>query len=72
MLLRLLAKDLYKSQKKVESLNQQLLETMNNKEQEKIKEELRQANAELCQLQKVMEGRKEQSRASLHKRKSLY
>ncbi len=72
MFLRLLAKDLYRSQKDVESLKQKLLETKGNTEQEKIKEELRQANAELCQLRKVMEGRKEQSRASLHKQKSLY
>lgn len=67
MFLKALAKDLYKSQKEVEALEQELLQTSSAAEQEQLKEQLRQAKGELAQLKKVLEGRKEQSRASLHK-----
>ncbi len=72
MLLRSLAKDLYASQKEVEMLGQQLESTVTNEDKEKVKEDLRQATAELSQIRKVMEGRKEQSRASLYKVKSRF
>lgn len=73
MYLPALAKDLYKAQQKVEKLEQELkAATTVVKTQEKVKDELRQANAELLQLKKMMEGRKEHSRASLHKPKSRY
>jgi len=72
MYLPALARDLYKSKKEVEDLEQQLLAADTVQKQEPIKEQLRQASAELEQLLKVMEGRKEQSRASLHKPKSLF
>lgn len=66
MYLPALARDLYKSQKEVEQLEQQLQDATASK-QEELKEELRQAKAELTQLVKVMAGRKEQSKASLNK-----
>lgn len=69
MLLRALAKDLYKSQKQVEGLEQQLQEAVSISEQEQLQKQLRQARAELEQIRKIMEGRKEQSRASLNKPK---
>ncbi|HID01785.1 MAG TPA: hypothetical protein EYP18_01040 [Desulfobacterales bacterium] len=72
MYLPALARDLYKSQKEVENLEHQLLEAENVQKQEQIKDQLRQAKAELEQIQKVMEGRKEHSRASLYKPKSLF
>lgn len=72
MYLPALARDLYKSQKEVESLEQQLQEAETVQKQEQIEDLLRQAKAELVQLLKVMEGRKEHSRASLHKPKSLF
>lgn len=72
MFLRMLAKDLYRSQKEVESLEQRLLEAESTSEQDKVKELLRTAKAELAQLLKVMEGRKEQSRSSLYKPKSRF
>lgn len=72
MFLRMLAKDLYRSQKEVERLEQQLLETESISEQEKVKGLLRSAKVELEQIKKVMEGRKEQSRASLYKPKSRF
>lgn len=72
MYLPALARDLYKSQKEVEGLEQQLQEAATVQKQEQIKEQLRQAKAELEQIRKVMEGRKEQSKASLHKPKSLF
>lgn len=69
MFLPALAKDLYKAQKEVERLEQRLENITSAVEEEGLKEELRQANAELVQLKKIMEGRKEQSKASLHKPK---
>lgn len=72
MFLRMLAKDLYKSQKEVEKLEQQFLEVDSVAEQERVQELLRQARAELEQIRRVMEGRKEQSRSSLYKPKSRF
>jgi molecular chaperone GrpE (heat shock protein) len=72
MYLPALARDLYKSQKEVESLEHQLQGAENVQKQEQIKDQLRQAKAELEQIRKVMEGRKEHSRASLNKPKSLF
>ncbi|MBU1138662.1 MAG: hypothetical protein KKD01_12845 [Proteobacteria bacterium] len=72
MFLRMLARDLYRSQKEVESLEQQLLEADTVAEQEKVKDLLRQAKVELEQIRKVMEGRKEQSRSLMHKPKSRF
>ncbi|MCF8056925.1 MAG: hypothetical protein K9K37_09840 [Desulfocapsa sp.] len=72
MFLKALAKDLYKSQKEVEALEQELLKTSSGAEQEQLEEQLRQAKGELAQIKKVMEGRKEQSRASLYKPKSRF
>ncbi len=72
MFLRALAKDLYRSQKEVEGLEQELLEMDPGADQEKVKDRLRQAKAELEQIRKVMEGRKEQSRSSLHQPKSRF
>ena len=72
MYLPALARDLYKSQKEVESLELQLQEAETVQKQEQIKDQLRQAKTELEQLRKVMEGRKEQSKASLNKPRSLY
>ena len=72
MYLPALAKDLYKAQKEVESLGRKLEQTAAVAEQEVLKEELRQTNAELAQLRQIMEGRKEQSRASLHKPKNRF
>lgn len=69
MYLPALARDLYKSQKEVEAIEQRLLEAANVAEQEGLQDELRQAKAELGQLLKIMEGRKEQSKASLNKPK---
>ncbi len=66
MYLPALARDLYKSQKAVEALELILQETVVS-EQSAVKEELRQARAEHAQLKKILEGRKEQSKASLHK-----
>jgi molecular chaperone GrpE (heat shock protein) len=72
MFLKALARDLYKSQKEVEGLEQKLLEAAAVADQEQLKEQLRQAKAELEQIRKVMEGRKEQSRTSLYKPKSRF
>ena len=72
MYLPALARDLYKSQKEVESLELQLEEAATVQRQEHLKDQLRQARAELEQINKIMEGRKEHSRASLYKPKSLY
>jgi phosphoenolpyruvate-protein kinase (PTS system EI component) len=69
MYLPALARDLYKSQKEVEGLEQRLQEAATVAEQEQLKDLLRQAKAELEQIRKIMEGRKEQSKASLHKPK---
>ena len=70
MYLPALAKDLYKSQKEVEEIEKKLEQATAIAAQEELKNELRQANAELSQLRKIMEGRKEHSRASLHKPKN--
>jgi len=72
MYLPALARDLYKSQKEVESLELKLENASLVKKQDQLKDQLRQAKAELEQIHKVMEGRKEHSRASLYKPKSLY
>lgn len=72
MYLPALARDMYKSQQEVEKLGRELKLATTVAEQEKVKDELRQANAELVQLKKIMEGRKEQSRTSLNKAKSRY
>lgn len=72
MFLRALAKDLYRSQKKVESLEQELLAAESAAEQERLKGLLIQAKAEMEQIRKMLEGRKEQSRASLYKPKSRF
>ncbi len=69
MFIRSLARDLYKSQKEVEGLEQQLQDAVSFPEQEQLKEQLRQAMAELEQIRKVLEGRKEQSKSSLDKPK---
>lgn len=72
MYLPALARDLYKSKKEVESLELQVEEAPTVQKREQLKDQLRQAKAELEQLHKVMEGRKEHSRASLYKPKSIY
>jgi hypothetical protein len=72
MYLPMLAKDLYRSQKEVEGLEQQFLEADSSSEQEKVKDLLRQAKAELEQIRKMMEGKKEQSRSSLYRPKSRF
>lgn len=72
MYLPALARDLYKSQQEVEGLEQQLQEAVAVSEQEQLKVQLRQAKAELEQIRKVMEGRKEQSKASLYKPKNRF
>ncbi len=72
MFLPALAKDLYKAQKEVEQIEKILGQTTVVAEQEKLKGELHQANAELSQLKQIMEGRKEHSRASLHKPKNRF
>jgi molecular chaperone GrpE (heat shock protein) len=72
MYLPALARDLYKSQKEVESLELKLEDASLVKKRDQLKDQLRQAKAELEQIHKVMEGRKEHSRASLYKPKSLY
>ncbi len=72
MYLPALAKDLYKSQKEVEEIEKKLEQATAIAAQEELKNELRQANAELSQLRKIMEGRKEHSRASLHKPKNRF
>lgn len=72
MYLPALARDLYKSQKEVEGLERQLQEAATVPEQEQVKDQLRQAKAELEQIRKIMEGRKEQSKASLHTPKKQF
>ncbi len=72
MYLPALAKDLYKSQKEVEQLELELQKENTPVTQEEIKALLRKAKAELALLRKVLEGRKEQSRASLYKPKSIF
>ncbi len=72
MYLPALARDLYKSQKEVEAIEQQLLAATTFPKQEALKNQLRQAHAELEQIRKIMEGRKEHSRSSLHKQKLFF
>ena len=72
MYLPALAKDLYKAQQEVEQLERELELATSVAAQDKVKDELRQVNAELAQLKQIMEGRKEHSRASLYKAKSRY
>ena len=72
MYLPALARDLYKSQKEVEQLELQLQKASAVIQQEKVKKLLCQAQTELAQLRKVLEGRKEQSRASQNKPKSIF
>jgi|GEM_PF-1165271 hypothetical protein len=69
MYLPALARDLYKSQKEIEGLEKQLQEAEKVVDQEQLKDQLRQAKAEGIQLQKIMEGRKEQSKKLLNKPK---
>jgi len=69
MYLPALARDLYKSQKVVEKIEQQLRKAPDMELQSQLKDALRQAKAELAQLQKLMEGSKERSKASLNKSK---
>ncbi|AGF77691.1 hypothetical protein UWK_01123 [Desulfocapsa sulfexigens DSM 10523] len=69
MYLPALARDLYKSQKVVEKIEQQLRKAPDMELQSQLKDALRQAKAELAQLQKLMEGSKERSKASLNKPK---
>jgi len=70
--LQSLARDLYRSQKEVESLEKQLGEAGSVSEQEPIKEQLRVTRAEFEQIRKILEGKKEQSRASLYKPKPRF
>ncbi len=72
MFLKALARDLYKSQREVEGLEQKLLKASAIAEQELLKEQLRQAKGELGQIKNIMEGRKEQSKKSLYKPKSRF
>ncbi len=72
MYLPALAKDLYKAQKEVEEIEKKLEQATENTVQEELANELRQANAELAQLRQIMEGRKEHSKASLHKPKNRF
>ncbi|NPE28747.1 hypothetical protein HNV12_12420 [Methanococcoides sp. SA1] len=69
MYLPALARDLYKSQKEVEGIEKRLLEAVDMAEREGLQGELRQAKVELEQLLRIMEGSKEQSKASLNKPK---
>lgn len=72
MYLPALAKDLYKAQKEVERIEKKLGQVSETAAQEALKSELRQMNAELSQLRKIMEGRKEQSKALLQKPKNRF
>lgn len=72
MYLPALAKDLYKAQQEVERLTALVGQTAEVGEQQKIKEQLRQATAEWKQLKEILEGRKEQSKASLYKTKNRF
>jgi len=72
MYLPALARDLYKSKKEVEKLELKFENAASASAQEKVKLELLQANAELSQLKKIMEGRKEQSLASLRQPKTRF
>jgi len=72
MYLQSLARDLYKSQKEVESLENQLEKIGSVADQEPVKKQLRLARAELEQIRKILEGKKEQSKASLYKPKRCF
>lgn len=72
MYLQSLARDLYRSQKEVESLENQLEKVGSGAEQGPVKEQLRLARAELEQIRKILEGKKEQSKASLYKPKRCF
>ncbi len=67
MFLKALAKDLYKSQKEVEALEQKVVKSASVSEQEQLREQILQTKAELAQLKKILEGKKEQSRVSQQK-----
>ena len=60
MTIRAIAQELYRCQKKVHALEEQL-EKAEYKDQATIQEELRVARAELKQLKNMIEGRKAQS-----------
>jgi hypothetical protein len=72
MYLPALARDLYKSQKEVEGLEAKLQKAVSAAEQEAVRESLRQAKAELEQIRKILEGRKEQSRILCNKAKAPF
>lgn len=57
MSIRLIAVDLYKAQKRVHQLEARLAEAAIN-EKDAIREELREAEAELKQLRNILEGAK--------------
>ncbi len=67
MYLQSLARDLYRSRQDVENLEKQLEKSESALEQESVKEQLCIAKAEFEQIHKILEGKKEQSKASLHK-----
>ncbi len=62
MTLRSLARDLYQAQQKVHNLRDQL-ETACEFEGERLKRELRQAEAECNQYRRILEGRKERGKS---------
>ncbi len=72
MYLPALARDLYKSQQEVQELEQRLQGMPPGTEQETLRDSLRQAKAELEQIRNILEGHKEQSRASLNKPKFVF
>ncbi len=72
MYLPALARDLYKAKKEVEKFELEFENAASVSAQEKVKLELLQANAELSQLKRIMEGRKEQSLASLREPKNKF
>lgn len=72
MYLPALARDLYRSQKEVEDLECRLQEAASVVDQDALQGSLRQARAELEQIRRMMEGHKEQSRASLNKPKFVF
>ena len=61
MSIRAIAEELYKCQSKVHKLQDQLAACESYGEKERIKEELRKANAELKILKNMLEGRKAQA-----------
>lgn len=72
MYLPALARDLYKSQQEVQALEQRLQGESPVAEQEALLDSLRQAKAELGQIRNILEGHKEQSRASLNKPRFVF